>query len=151
MSEETQNQVMDSAPTPEAQATEPEAPQGVDINAKVEVAGKEVPIADLMSAYGKVSDLENYKRAASAVMKGDQVPDQDRETAMRYLMQSEGYTASQIEEYINEAKEIYNPPQENTTPMNEEPTPQQPMVDEAARNQLDAMQKQNSQMQLGIS
>lgn len=150
MSEEVQNQVMDSAPAPEASTPEPETPASVDVNARVEVGGKEVPIADLMSAYGKVSELENYKRAASAVMKGDQVPDTDRENAMRYLMQSEGYTPSQIEEYIQESKQVYTQTVEAEKMINEEPTPNQPVVDEAARGQLDALQKQNSQMMVDM-
>ena len=150
MSEEVQNQTIESAPTPETQAVNTDSPGVVDVNSKVEVGGKEVPIADLMSAYGKVNDLENYKRAASAVMKGDQVPEQDRESAMRYLMQSEGYTPAQIDEYISEAKQMYDQPVDNNMEQPQETPQSQPTVDEDARRQLDAMQKQNSQMMVDM-
>jgi len=143
-------QVPEAAPTPEASVTETPVTPGIDLNAKVEFQGKEVPVSELMSAYGKVSELETYKQAASAVMKGDQIPTQDRESAMRYLLHQEGYTPSQIEDYISDANEVYTAPEETQQPMTQEENQAPPPVDSQAREQLDALQQQNNQMMVDM-
>jgi hypothetical protein len=150
--QESQNAV----PTPEPSTPTPEP--GVDLNSRVDIGGKEIPVSELVSNYGKVQELESYKRAASALMKGDAIATEDREASMRYLLSAEGYTPNQIEGYINETRDYYsqeegleegqaNRMEEN---QHDDTNTPQPVVDEDARRQIDSMQKQNSQMMVDM-
>ena len=142
---------------PPTETSTPTPPSGVDINSKVDVGGEEIPVSELVSNYGKVQELENYKRAASALMKGPSIPPEDRETAMRHLLSAEGYTPGQVESYISEARDYYEQGEDyvedTETSMEENNTNNEgppASVDEDARRQIDAMQKQNSQMMVDM-
>jgi len=147
-----------AAPTPETQEQATPTPS-MDLNSTVEVNGKQVPVSELISQAGQVDELKSFRSAASALMKGDTLPPVERENAMRHLLSAEGYSPAQIENYIVDSRELYEPSGEERYeermdyPENEAQAPAPapaPNVDEGARQQLEDMQRQNNQMQVDM-
>ena len=154
--QEQPTQEMAAAPTPETQE-QPVATPSVDLNATVEVNGKQVPVSELITQASQVDELKSFRSAASALMKGDTLPTEERENAMRHLLSAEGYSPAQIENYIADSREYYEPAGEERyeetmdRPENQAHAPAPtPNVDEGARQQLEEMQRQNNQMQVDM-
>ena len=154
MSEETQ------VPTPEIATQEPASTEVpvVDVNSTVKVGDQEVPVSELVSGYQKLGDLEEYRKNASMLVKNTPMSPEDRNKAMRYILEKEGYAPSQIDEQLRATQAMYdtdNNMEENEayseSPAPEELSPEQPVnVDEAARDEIMKMKQQNNKMQVDM-
>jgi hypothetical protein len=156
MSEETQ------VPTPETNTQETpnaETP-ALDVNTTVKVGDQEVPVSELVSGYQKLGDLEEYKKNASMLVKNTPMSPEDRNKAMRYILEKEGYAPSQIDEQLRATQAMYDTDEQNEpNEQYEEPqyapepqaTPESPSgVDEEARDEIARMKQQNNKLQVDM-
>jgi hypothetical protein len=130
-------------PTPTSGETSP-PPQGLNLDSKITFDGKEVSVGDLINENRKISDLEEYQKNATTLMGGTDVPQEKRESAMRYLLSREGYLPDQIEAHIAEARKMTMDQQ----PDQQQAAPQQDFSQERAR--IAEMERQQTKMSVEL-
>jgi len=88
----------ESAPTEAPPAQDP-TPQSMNMDSTVRVGGEDYSVADLVDMAKRGAQAEEYSSHASVLMRPD-ASDSEKETSIRYLMDREGYTPEQIEDYV---------------------------------------------------
>lgn len=126
-------------PAPEPQATPAPQPAELNLDSKVTFDGKEVSVGDLINQNRKISELEEYKTKASALMSGE-VSQEERENAMRYILGQQGYSSNQIETYISSTKEMANQMTEETPSQQPNPTEEMLAQERARIAEMEARQ-----------
>ena len=140
---------------------EPTAQPTIDVNATVKVGDSEVPISELVNGYQKLGSLEEYQKNASMLVRGTGSNSEERNSAMRYVLEAEGYSPAQIESHIQATQNFYDQEsqeqqetssmEENTpTPQEQAPEGQSPVIDEAAREEIERVRSQNNQMMVDM-
>tara|TARA_R100000458_G_scaffold15269_1_gene12996 strand:+ start:5173 stop:6084 length:912 start_codon:yes stop_codon:yes gene_type:complete len=95
---------VDNAPTQEAPPTPAPAPSpNINLDATVQVDGVEVTVGQLVDVAKQASGIHEYNQHASVLMQQG-ASDTDKEAAVRYLMNVEGYQPDQIDEYVTSLK-----------------------------------------------
>ena len=125
----------DLTPTEETPAS-PEAEQSPSLNLDqtIQVNGEQVSVQDLLASRQRASELEEYKRHASHIMRAEGGT-AEKEESTRYIMSQEGYTPEQIEEYITASKQYETQVQQSE--QQPDPTPGQPMQQDDRVTQLE--------------
>jgi len=145
MSEETTNVNAPEVPTPQVQEQTPAPPAEINLDSKITFEGKEVSVNDLIQQSREVENLREYRENATTLMQGENVPEEKREKAMRYLLSQEGYASNQIEDYINAARQQTMTP-ENTTPDNAPEMPQQNQINEQEQRRISEMEQRQNKL-----
>lgn len=96
----------------------------LDLDQTIQVNGEQVSIQDLLAARQRATELEEYRKHASEIMRGEGGM-ASKEESTRYIMTKEGYTPDQIEEYVQASKQYEQQMQQPTDPQPQaqEPTP----------------------------
>ena len=103
--------------------TPTEAPSpSLDLDQTIQVNGEQVSIQDLLASRQRANELEEYKKHASQIMRGEGGMG-TKEESTRYIMTQEGYTPDQIEEYVQASKQYEQQMQQPQEPQPQEPTP----------------------------
>jgi hypothetical protein len=159
MAEETQ------VPTPETPtSSQPEATSGetptVSVDSTVRIGDKDIPISDLVNGYQKLGNLEEYKKNASVLVRGTPMSQDDRNKAMRFILEQEGYAPSQIDEQLRTTDALYESDEEgydygeeedNEQMTNENQQPEaSPNVDPAAREEIERVRDQSNKMMVDM-
>ena len=144
MSDETP--APESAPAPTAEATPtqeaaPATPPSINLDQTVQVDGSEVTVGQLIDVAKQAAGIHEYNQHAAMLMKQD-VSNEDKEASVRYLMDAEGYSSSQIEEYVASLKGEATP-QEGQETMQEQPQQPDPLAQQNNQrlSELEASQK----------
>ena len=155
-----ENEIMDPAPTPENQPqpsgeTQPAPTEpAINLDSTIQMDGKEVSIRELLDQNSRLGELEAYRSAASTVMKGAAVPQETRESAMRYVLGSEGYTQDQIEAHIDltrqMADDVDSGEYENPAPQPENYEQMQQMEQQRAMEEQRIRDMEARQARLGV-
>ena len=131
----------ESQEAPSAPASQP----ALDLDSTVRVGGEEIPVGDLVDMARRGAAAEEYSSYASTLMRPD-ASDSERESAVRYLMDKEGYNSEQIEGYIASIQ--------GREPMPEQDQPEDPRYDDFARYQNHMEQRlgnlEKKQSQVGV-
>jgi len=139
MSEEQVNETTETN-----EAVETSTSPAIDLDSTVKVDGEEISVRDLISTRDEVTQLREYNDHAKVLISPTGSDDVSREGAVRYLMNKEGYTPQDIEEYIQWTN------QEQPEEVAQEPTPeyQEPEGDFYDPEQLLQQQHQEEQYRL---
>ena len=128
--------------TPQAEVTETQPAMNLD--STIQVDGEEVSVKELLNARDEAAKLKEYNEKAQILIKPGGASDTERESAVRYLMSQEGYSAEDINEYIDWTK---NAAVEAESMQYEEPQqqPQQPQ-EEVSQEEMAAYQQYQEQL-----
>tara|TARA_Y100001963_G_scaffold150565_1_gene231887 strand:- start:7662 stop:8582 length:921 start_codon:yes stop_codon:yes gene_type:complete len=133
----------EAAPTQEAPEAAPAAPN-LNLDATVQVDGTEVTVGQLIDVAKQAAGVHEYNQHASKLMQQN-ASDQDKETAVRYLMSAEGYQPDQIDEYVaslkNEQVQVETPTQETM----EQPQMPDPLSNEN-KQRLESLEQNQRRM-----
>ena len=140
----------ESVPTPETEqvSVQETTPATLNLDQPVKIDGQEVNLSDVIEGYRAAGNLAEYRQHASSLMNSEGMSTEEREYSMRYLLASEGYTPSQIEEYVVASREVTNSvDMEDDVDQSQNSAPEnQPAQDEAARQRIVQMEEQQNRL-----
>lgn len=122
--------------TPEAVETETQPT--IDLDSTVKVDGEEISIKDLITARDEAVKIKEYNEHAKTLISPSGSDTETRETAVRYLMNQEGYSPEDINEYINWSNQV-----QEETPMEQPPMPAE--IPEDIKDNPEAQQEYDRQ------
>tara|TARA_R100000458_G_scaffold47003_1_gene45671 strand:- start:235 stop:1155 length:921 start_codon:yes stop_codon:yes gene_type:complete len=130
-----------SSPAPDATAPTESQPQptALNLDATVRVDGNEVTVGQLVDVAKQAAEIHEYNKHASILMQQN-ADDSSKETAVRFLMNAEGYTPTQIDEYVNSLQGTPEEPQGEETVTQQQPDPLAQQNDQRIQ-ELEASQK----------
>ena len=148
----------ESVPTPEVEqpstqeSTQESAPTTLNLDQPVKIDGQEVNLSDVIEGYRAAGTLAEYRQHASSLMNSEGMSSDEREYSMRYLLASEGYTPTQIEEYVTASREVTNSvDMEEDVDQSQNSAPEnQPAQDEAARQRITQMEEQQNRLSVDM-
>ena len=132
--------------TPQTEAVETQPT--INLDATVQVDGQEVSIKELINSRDEVSQLKEYNEQARKLMSPNGTNDQSREQAIRYLMDQEGYTPDDINQYINWTNDMSQEAEPESEQQYQEPQYQEPQTEQGlSEEQLQQQYYQEQMMQ----
>ena len=127
MSDETPTPEAAPAPVPEVAPTQEASaspPPSLNLDQTVQVDGAEVTVGQLIDVAKQAANVHEYNQHASVLMQQN-ADDATKESAVRYLMDKEGYSPEQIDGYVSSLTGGAEKPQEGqeTMEQNQQPDP----------------------------